>query len=169
MFRLKVLYSLFGPYRKSVIAGPSLPKESKVAGRILQLLSFNSLMMWSPGVPGRLGPLNFLFSAASWCRKTLSVISERDTSSSAVERLFVPINVVSMAILVVLVCSLSLRYRRISAGLLRGWEGVSPTGSKDMWFSVGMSFVIVAVFRIIVAKLSRISLCAAVLLWHAII
>ena len=59
VFLSKVLNSLFGMYKKSVIAGPSLPKKSKVAGRILQYLSFNSLMMWSRGGPGWLGPLIF--------------------------------------------------------------------------------------------------------------
>ena len=50
-----------------MVAGPSLSKDSMVAGGILQLLSFNSLMMWSPGDSGRLGPLIFLFSAVWWC------------------------------------------------------------------------------------------------------
>ena len=109
VFLSNCLYSLFGPYRKSVIAGPSLPKESNVAGSILQLLSFNSLIMWSPCESGRFGPLNFRFSAALWCRKTLSVISERDTSSPVVERLLVPMKVVSMAILDMADFSFSLR------------------------------------------------------------
>ena len=88
--------------------------------------------MFSPLEFGLTGPLNFLFSAASWCRKTLSVISERETSSSAAERVFVPMNVVSIAIFVMLDLDCSLSMRRISAGHLNGSDGVSPTGSRVM-------------------------------------
>ena len=44
------------------------------------------------------------------------VSEERDTSSSATERGFVPINVVSIAIFVILDLGCSLSVRRMSAG-----------------------------------------------------
>jgi len=139
----KDLYALFGPKRKSVIVGPRRPNESNVAGMMRQ--------------------------SASWCRKTLSVISERDTASSAAERVFVPMKVVSIAIFVMLDFVCSLRVRRMSAGRLKGSVCVRPTGSKEIWFSLGMSCVMVAVVRMIVARQSRISLCAVLLLVHAMI
>ena len=130
MCRSNDLYALFGPKRKSVIVGPSRPNESNVAGMMRQCESFSSCIIFSPFEFGLTGPLNFLFSAASWCRKTLSVISERDTSSSAAERIFVPMKVVSIAIFVILDLDCSLRVRRISAGRLNGSDGVNPTGSR---------------------------------------
>ena len=167
VLRSNDLYALFGPNRKSVIAGPILPNKSNVAGRMRQCESLSSWMMFSPLECGLLGPLNFLFSAASWCRKTLSVISERDTSISAAERVFVPINVVSIAIFVILDLGWLLSVRRMSAGRLNGSACVSPNGSREMWFSLGMSCVMVAVDLIIVARQSLISLCAVLLLVHA--